>query len=317
MRFFSFLATLCIGLPILGFAEANVMNNQLYTQDSVQADTAVKQKGCFNRNSSGRRGPTGPRGPRGPNGFPGPNGSTGPTGATGLTGAPGGATGNTGPTGATGATGIGVTGATGVGATGPTGATGVTGPTGATGGTGATGATGATGIGATGATGPTAVQINSSTELTLDDAVTIAAGDVFSQFTTLDLIPFNVLINGPAGSPTNFNAATGVLTLNAPGKYLVIFTAYPAPDAASQLYVTLNGVPQPYLSGVFAGSGLFEFSRPYVSAVISVTPGAVPATLALVSSNVFAIDFFPDTPAIPLDIALPDNFIFNVSYLGQ
>lgn len=146
--------------------------------------------------------------------IPGPTGFTGSTGPTGRTG--GSATGMTGPTGPTGFQGS-------QGSTGPTGSTGQTGSRGFTGPTGAsiTGATGPTGLsGATGITGPTgAVSVfDSDTYIYLALTVSSSGGTV----SILDDSPVIFNFTSFQGNVV-YNALTGVLTVNTPGRYKLSF----------------------------------------------------------------------------------------------
>ena len=130
-------------------------------------------------------GPTGPTGETGPTG---PTGDTGPTGPTGDTG-PTGPTGDTGPTGPTGDTG-------------PTGPTGDTGPTGPTGDTGPTGPTGPAGF-------------LEGVMLSLAGATTILDADP---------VIFTAVEVDNSGGNITYNAATGEITINEEGVYLITWS---------------------------------------------------------------------------------------------
>lgn len=220
---------------------------------------------CSDDGSAGAPGPTGPSGEMG---APGVTGATGATGTAGSMGTPG----VTGTAGTMGTMGL-------PGPAGPTGATGATGESGAPGATGAAGDPGATGP-----TGPAG---------TVEATVAPRFGDGYSVARNA-----NVVFNSITYSSGNisYNSATGVITFNAEGRYLVSWNAaidgiadLPDPHTASdyEAYVQFalsssqgdfidSGMPTVY--GQVSGQGIIDVA-------------VAPVTLSLVSTSPENLNF--------------------------
>jgi len=193
--------------PLDGLYLANLSSTTVYyAQVPITASLVIVEDDPPEVGPTGPTGETGPTGPTGDTGPTGPTGDTGPTGPTGDTG-PTGPTGDTGPTGPTGDTGP----------TGPTGDTGPTGPTGDTGPTGPTGDTGPTGpTGDTGPTGPTGpAGFLEGVMLSLAGATTILDADP---------VIFTAVEVDNSGGNITYNAATGEITINEEGVYLITWS---------------------------------------------------------------------------------------------
>lgn len=181
----------------------------------------------------GARGPQGQIGPRGPQGNTGATGPQGPQGIAGPQG-PQGERGETGPAGPTGATGpIGATGAQG-----PQGERGETGPQGPAGATGATGATGAQGPqGERGETGPQGPQGPQGPAGQSFNAAVFDTAAASGQIAAGAQIPMtNTRTVG-----TDLSDTAGIVTVNAAGTYLFLYSLSAAPATAGEgVVVTLE-----------------------------------------------------------------------------